>query len=130
MTALHTLDETESSQQRPQVIETNVGVRSTAKNLEQELLAHKLDYGAIRTCWSAPLRAVPRRALPPVDRRQPDPGRHTPSDSDFFAGFISGNQAPAAFDVMPVSLRASTECLIFSVPLRHFARDHTRAQES
>jgi len=43
MTALHTLDETESSQQRPQVVKTNVGVRSTAKNLEQELLAHKLD---------------------------------------------------------------------------------------
>ena len=102
MTALHTLDETESSQQRPQVIETNVGVRSTAKNLEQELLAHKLDYGAIRRCWSAPLRAVLRRALPPVDRPQPDPG--------FFAGFISGSQAPAAVEMMPVPLRASTEC--------------------
>jgi len=90
----------------------------------------------------------------------------------FFAGFIAGNQAPAAFDVVPPSLRASTigilnmlgaavsgfapflgglarrtigvhqvmtftsglyVCMAFLVTygiLRHFDRDHQRAQEA
>ena len=49
MTAPHTLDKAESSQKRSQIVETDVGVRGTAKNLSQKLLAHNPHYGAVLT---------------------------------------------------------------------------------
>jgi hypothetical protein len=49
MTALHALDKAESSQKRSQIVETDVGVRSTVKNLSQKLLAHNPHYGAVLT---------------------------------------------------------------------------------
>jgi hypothetical protein len=49
VTALHTLDKAESSQKRSQIVETDVGVRSSAKNLSQKLPAHNPYYGAVLT---------------------------------------------------------------------------------
>jgi len=60
--------------------------------------------------WVVTVGAVLRSALSRFDRREPDPGNHTPGSHrfGFFAGFIAANQAAAAFDVVPASLRAST----------------------
>jgi hypothetical protein len=40
MAAIHTFGKSEGLEQRSKVIEMDVGIRVTAKNLEQKLLAH------------------------------------------------------------------------------------------
>ena len=62
VTVLHPLDKTESSQKRSQVIESDVGIRGAAKDLEQYSLAHNPHYDAVRTRASRQL-AVKRLAL-------------------------------------------------------------------